>query len=169
MGKEKKCGQQRLRRKGQRVSMCVPESKGRKNFKEKSGGRSCQCPHMVIGVCVIKRRAEKKSLTTWWWAHYSWALKSGLWRVGAEWNNARESVEGDEDMVAQCRPFVQEICHKWREKGSELKRWIRWRKNFLLKRGRREWSQGDIWWNKTLEEIEGEKLKWREESQGVHI
>ena len=45
MGKEKGCGQQRLRRKGQRVSMCVPESKGRKNFKERSRGRSCQCPH----------------------------------------------------------------------------------------------------------------------------
>lgn len=49
-GKEKKWGQQRLRRKGQRASMCVFESKGRKNFKERSGGpggggRICQCCH----------------------------------------------------------------------------------------------------------------------------
>lgn len=47
--RKEKWGQQRVRRKGQRASMCVLESKGRKNFREKrgpgSGGRICQCCH----------------------------------------------------------------------------------------------------------------------------
>lgn len=57
-GNEKKWSQQRPRRNGQRVSVCVPESKGRKSFKERSEGEFLvNATTLLAGM----RRSKEKS------------------------------------------------------------------------------------------------------------